>query len=93
MSPRAVKIPRQQLGRCALSRFSSRQFSNALYADYASHPRLIWPDGVSYAPDGYMFVSAAQVSEAAGFNGGQQRNTAPCYIFRFPPLAPGRLGH
>jgi sugar lactone lactonase YvrE len=63
------------------------------YAEYASHPRLIWPDGVSYAADGQMYVSAAQVSEAAGFNGGEERTAAPYYIFRFPPLAPGRLGH
>jgi len=63
------------------------------YAEYASHPRLIWPDGVSYAADGQMYVSAAQVSEAAGFNGGEERTAAPYCIFRFPPLAPGRLGH
>ena len=63
------------------------------YAKYASHPDLIWPDGVSYAPDGFMYVSAAQVSEAAGFNSGTERNAAPYFIFRFPPLAPGRLGH
>ncbi|GAB5463305.1 L-dopachrome tautomerase-related protein [Hoeflea alexandrii] len=63
------------------------------YAEYASHPRLIWPDGVSYAADGKMYVSAAQVSEAAGFNGGEARNAAPYYIFRFPPLAPERFGH
>lgn len=63
------------------------------YADYAAHKDLIWPDGVSYAPDGYMYVSAAQVSEAAAFNGGKARNMPPYRIFRFPPLAPSRLGY
>ncbi|MEO0769567.1 MAG: L-dopachrome tautomerase-related protein, partial [Cyanobacteria bacterium J06649_4] len=29
------------------------------YAQYAANPELIWPDGVSYSPDEYMYVSAA----------------------------------
>ena len=63
------------------------------YAAYAAHDDIVWPDGVSYAPDGYMYVSAAQVSEAAIFNDGDARNQPPYRIFRFPPLAPGRLGY
>ncbi|MEN0002071.1 MAG: hypothetical protein AAF940_14410, partial [Pseudomonadota bacterium] len=63
------------------------------YAAYAAHDDIVWPDGVSYAPDGYMYVSAAQVSEAAIFNDGNARNRAPYRIFRFPPLVPGRLGY
>lgn len=63
------------------------------YVEIGSHPDLIWPDGVSYAPDGYMYVSAAQVSEAAGFNGGTARNKPPYHIFRFRPMAPSRLGY
>lgn len=65
------------------------------YREFAAHPELVWPDGVSYAPDGYLYVSPAQVSRAAGFNGGEDRNEAPYFIFRFRfrPLAPGRLGY
>jgi len=63
------------------------------YRVAATHEDLIWPDGVSYAPDGHMYVSAAQVSRAAGFNDGKGTNKAPYYIFRFHPLAPGRLGY
>ncbi|WP_299970391.1 L-dopachrome tautomerase-related protein [uncultured Roseobacter sp.] len=63
------------------------------YAVYAAHNDIVWPDGVSYAPDGYMYVSAAQVSEAAIFNDGDARNHPPYRIFRFPPLAPSRLGY
>jgi Major royal jelly protein len=63
------------------------------YRRFAWNDQLIWPDGVSYAPDGYMYVSAAQISLAALFNGGNGLNKAPYDIFRFKPLSPGRLGH
>ena len=63
------------------------------YRRFAWNEQLIWPDGVSYAPDGYMYVSAAQISLAALFNGGNGLNKAPYHIFRFKPLSPGRLGH
>jgi Major royal jelly protein len=63
------------------------------YRRFAWNDQLIWPDGVSYAPDGFMYVSAAQISLAALFNGGNGLNKAPYHIFRFKPLSPGRLGH
>lgn len=61
------------------------------YRRYASDPNLIWPDGVSYSPDGHMYVSAAQISQAALFNDGEDKSGAPFYIFRFEPLAAGLL--
>ncbi|SFQ55072.1 L-dopachrome tautomerase-related protein [Flavobacterium akiainvivens] len=51
---------------------------------------MLWPDGVSYnAADGYMYVSAAQVHLGEVFNNGQNKATAPFYIFRFKPLVAG----
>ncbi len=55
----------------------------------ATDPDLVWPDGISYSPDGYMYVSASQVSAAAMFHGGTAQNKTPYLIFRFKPLAPG----
>lgn len=63
------------------------------YRRFAWNDRMQWPDGVSYAPDGFMYVSAAQIAQAALFNDGKALNKAPYYIFRFKPLAPGRVGH
>ena len=63
------------------------------YREYAGHPEMVWPDGVSYSPAGYMYVSAAQVSRAAAFNEGIARNKAPYGIFRFRPLVAGRPGY
>ena len=61
--------------------------------DPSPHPDLIWPDGVSFSPDGWMYVSAAQLSEVPIFNDGNALQKPPYYIFRFRPIAPGRLGH
>jgi len=63
------------------------------YRVFTKDQQMIWPDGVSYSLDGYMYVSAAQVSEAEQFNDGQARNKPPYLMFRFKPLAPGRIGH
>lgn len=63
------------------------------YRRYAVADGLSWPDGVSYALDGYMYVSAAQISRAGLFNNGEAKNAAPYLIYRFKPEAPGRIGH
>ncbi|MEM0961107.1 MAG: L-dopachrome tautomerase-related protein [Bacteroidota bacterium] len=63
------------------------------YRRYASAEEMVWPDGVSFSPDGHMYVSAAQVSRAAVFTDGDGRNTPPYLIYRFRPETPGRTGH
>lgn len=63
------------------------------YRRLATHPDLIWPDGVSFSPDGWMYVSAAQLSEVPIFNDGNALQKPPYHFFRFRPIAPGRLGH
>ncbi|MDY7096715.1 MAG: L-dopachrome tautomerase-related protein [Pseudomonadota bacterium] len=60
---------------------------------FARSDDMVWPDGVSFGIDGYMYVSAAQVSRAAAFNDGNGNNAPPYRIFRFKPEAPGRIGH
>ncbi|MBI5519812.1 MAG: hypothetical protein HY916_07110 [Desulfovibrio sp.] len=59
---------------------------------YAADAQLIWPDGVSYNKDGYMYVSAAQLPLAGVFNNGKDMTRKPFAIFRFKPLAPGIWG-
>ncbi|MGE7472943.1 L-dopachrome tautomerase-related protein [Bosea sp. NPDC003192] len=63
------------------------------YRRFAVGEAMHWPDGISYSPDGFMYVSAAQLAQASVFNDGKGLNKAPYYIFRFKPLAPGRIGH
>lgn len=59
---------------------------------FASHPDLQWPDGVSYGPDGYMYVAAAQLPQLPPFNDGTNHSAAPYLIFKFRPLAESVIG-
>lgn len=62
------------------------------YRVLASGRDLLWPDGVSHGPDGFLYVSAAQVHLAAPFTGGTGKNKPPYLIFRLKPLAKGEIG-
>ena len=62
------------------------------YARFVSHPDLSWPDGVSYCPDGYMYVSDSQLDRSPLCNDGKSLNAPPYLLFRFKPLANGRAG-
>jgi len=62
------------------------------YRDYAYDKNMIWPDGVSIGPEGYMYTGAAQLPLSAQLNNGNAENKAPYYIFRFKPLAEGVIG-
>jgi len=58
---------------------------------------MIWPDGVSYNADGFMYSGAAQLIQTAAFQGsatpaGQANNAAPYRIYRFRPQATGTPG-
>ena len=61
------------------------------YHTIATDPNLVWPDGITYSPDGHMYVSASQISAAAMFHDGKAQNSTPYMIFRFKPLEPGYI--
>jgi sugar lactone lactonase YvrE len=53
---------------------------------------LSWPDGMSYGPDGYIYVVANQLHLSPVFNMGSNVSTPPYYIVRFKSLAKGAVG-
>lgn len=61
------------------------------FRTYLSDPDMVWPDGITASPDGYMYVSASQVSAAAMFHGGKAENKTPYLIYRFKPIAAGYI--
>jgi len=63
------------------------------HTQYASEQKCTWPDGVSYSPDGNMYVSDSQLDKSPLCNQGKSLNKPPYLLFRFKPLAPGRVGH
>ena len=67
------------------------------YRDYVSDPNMIWPDGVTYISDGFMYSGAAQLIQTGAFQSsaipaGTANNAAPYRIYRFRPEAAGTPG-
>ena len=67
------------------------------YRTYVSDDNMIWPDGVSFNSDGFMYTGAAQLIQTATFQSsatppGQANNAAPYRIYRFRPEAAGTPG-
>lgn len=48
----------------------------------AHDPRLLWPDTMSVAMDGYLYVTANQLHRQARFNGGKDLRQKPYSLFR-----------
>ncbi len=48
----------------------------------AHDPRLLWPDTLCLALDGYLYVIANQLHRGAGFNAGADRRVRPFSLFR-----------
>ena len=59
---------------------------------YQGSDSLPWPDGLSYAPDGRMYVTTTQLHRAPLLNGGENTVEPPFDILAFPALAPGVVG-
>lgn len=51
-------------------------------------PRLLWPDTLSVATDGYLYVTANQLHRQARFHGGRDLRRKPYVLFRIPIHAP-----
>lgn len=67
------------------------------YRRYVSDPNMIWPDGVTYVSDGFMYSGAAQLIQTGAFQSnatptGKSNNGPPYRIYRFRPEAPGTPG-
>ena len=55
--------------------------------------RLRWPDGFSFGPDGWLYVTCSSLHEVIGRSGAHVRSRAPYQIFRFRPGKEGIPGH
>jgi len=55
-------------------------------------PRLRWPDGFSFGPDGWLYVTCSSLQNVLFVPASEMRAHAPYQIFRFQPGVPGVPG-
>ena len=64
------------------------------YRVYIQHDEhLVWADGISAGPDGWMYATVNKLNRSAVLNGGEDLSEAPYYIVRFRAVSeavPGR---
>ena len=54
---------------------------------------MVWPDGVTFNSDGYMYSGSAQLTLTSVLQAdGIGKNKAPYLVYRFRPLAAGAPG-
>jgi len=60
-----------------------RRWTTAGTIDTLVHdPRVLWPDTLSLAQDGYLYFTANQIERGAGFHNGQDLRQKPYVLFR-----------
>jgi len=54
------------------------------YHTLAHDPRMLWPDTLSLAHDGYLYFTANQLHRQASYHGGKDLRQKPYSLFRIP---------
>ena len=60
----------------------ARRLPNSLYQTVVHDPRLLWPDTMSIANDGYLYVISNQLHRQKGYNYGKDLRVKPYSLFR-----------
>jgi sugar lactone lactonase YvrE len=61
-----------------------RRLPDGTWETVVSDPRLLWPDTMSVAADGHLYVTANQLYRQAKYRGGQDQRRKPYVLFRIP---------
>lgn len=56
-------------------------------------PRLRWPDGLSFGPDGWLYVTSSALHQVIGLPPSSVAQHAPYQVFRFKPGTSAVAGH
>ncbi|MEM9330063.1 MAG: hypothetical protein AAGA53_01980, partial [Pseudomonadota bacterium] len=55
--------------------------------------RIRWADGLSFGPDGWLYLADSAIPHIVLQNAEYHRSHAPYYIWRFKPGTSGAAGH
>ena len=58
-----------------------------------SSPRIRWADGLSFGPDGWLYLADSAIPEQVLKSKDHIQSRGPYYIFRFQPGIAGTPGH
>ena len=67
--------------------------ANGEFQTLVTSSKLRWPDGFSFGPDGYVYVTCSALQHVIFMSAAHQQAHAPYQIFRFKGLAPAAPGH
>jgi sugar lactone lactonase YvrE len=56
-------------------------------------PKLRWPDGLSFGPDGWLYLTCSSLQHVLFVLPGHQAAHAPYHVYRFKPAATAAPGH
>jgi hypothetical protein len=56
------------------------------------HPLMRWPDGLSFGPDGYLYIADSDIPDVMMKSKAHIAASAPFYLFRFKPGSEGIAG-
>lgn len=61
-----------------------RRMPDGSFETFVHDARLLWPDTMSVAADGHLYVTANQLHRQADYQGGQDRREKPYALLRVP---------
>jgi sugar lactone lactonase YvrE len=61
-----------------------RRLPDGTFETLVHDPRLLWPDTLSVASDGYLYFTANQLHRQARYNEGQDLRQKPYVLWRVP---------
>lgn len=66
--------------------------STRKYEIYETDDRFLWPDGLCFGNDGYLYFYASQLNLLAPYNGGRDRAEPPYHIYKLKALSSATVG-